>query len=174
MSITDELREWAEDNTLKDIVLTTYPPQHAVHGVLETLLRIADRIDAKHGQMADFCERLERAVTDREDVTLWGVDYTALPIDADGVPIHIGDRVENNERVARIVLTDGSWEPSVYIEKLPNVLHEHFCNEISHYHEPTVEDVLREFAFQIGQSATDDDIVAEYAAKLRLAEGEDE
>ena len=33
-----------------------------------------------------------------------------------------------------------------------------------------VEDTLREFAFQIGQSATDDGIVAKYAAKLRMAE----
>ena len=91
-----------------------------------------------------------------------------LPVDADGEVIHIGDRVENNERVVRIVLTDGSWEPSVYVEKRPNVLCEYFCNEISHHHEPTVEDVLREFAYGLGVSVADS-YVAAAATKLRLA-----
>jgi hypothetical protein len=102
-------------------------------------------------------------------------EYVTLPKDADGVPIHIGDRVENNERVVRIVLTDESWEPSVYVEKLPNVLHEHFCHEISHYHAPTVEDVLRRFlgecesASALGYTDMPQDIFDTYAAKLRLA-----
>ena len=180
MGITDELREWAEDNTLRDRVLTTYPPQHAVYGVLETLLRIADHIDAEHERaMADA--ELAAAPTEAQ-MEEWG--YVKLPVDAEGKVIHIGDRVENNERVVRIVLTDGSWEPSVYVEKLPNVLHEYFCNEISHYHEPTVEDVLREFAQEMSENmgmytgeAIDADewrdadakTVEKFAAKLRLA-----
>lgn len=99
-------------------------------------------------------------------------NYVELPKDADGETIHIGDRVEDNERVARIVLTDGSWEPSVYIEKLPNVLHEYFCNEISHYHKPTVEDVLEEFFGKANLpdgTQTRAELIAEYAPKLRLA-----
>lgn len=72
--------------------------------------------------------------------------YMQLPVDADGVPIHINDRMENDERVARIVLSDGEYEPSVYLEKLsrPRVLHEYFCHEISHFNPRTVEDVLRD------------------------------
>lgn len=98
--------------------------------------------------------------------------YQLLPVDADGEVIHLGDRMENNERVVRIVLTDGSWEPSVYVEKLPNVLHEYFCNEISHYHEPTVEDVLTKMLEQaVGYSDAHTTVAAnaivEYAAKLR-------
>lgn len=170
MAITDELRKWAQ------ILGATHDSK---------LYEIADTIDAAHrsaleklaaqldetSDMREFCERIEQAATNREDVTLWGVDYTPLPVDADGVSIHIGDRVENNERVERIVLTDGSWEPSVYVEKLPNVLHEYFCNEISHYHAPTVEDVLREFAREIDADAygITDAKVAEFAAKLRMA-----
>jgi hypothetical protein len=106
--------------------------------------------------------------------------WVRLPKDADGEYIHIGDRVENNERVVRIVLTDDSWEPSVYIEKLPNVLHEHFCNEISHYHAPTVEDVLRDFGVDIAHALDADQdatvpeaIIAEYAKRLTLVEMED-
>jgi hypothetical protein len=161
MRIPDELRKWAGDNTLQDMVLTTYPPQHAVHGVLETLLRIADRIDIAHKHAIGY-------VDDRDPETMAENGWVRLPKDADGEYIHIGDRVENNERVARIVLTDGSWEPSVYIEKLPNVWHEYFCNEISHYHAPTVEDLLREFAYGLGVPVADSYIAAS-AAKLRLA-----
>lgn len=170
MSITDELRKWAEDNTLQDRVLTTCPPQHAVHGVLETLLRIADRIDIAHKHAIGY-------VDDRDPETMAENGWVRLPKDADGEYIHIGDRVEDNERVVRIVLTDGSWEPSVYIETLPNVLHEYFCHEISHYHEPTVEDVLREFYVYAERGKerhredVDDAVLAEYAAKLKLVEG---
>ena len=90
MGVTDELREWAKDNTLQDMVLTTYPPQHAVHGVLETLLRIADRIDAEH----------QKAVTAAHSngITEYGSmvarEYVKLPVDADGVPVRVGDVVE--------------------------------------------------------------------------------
>lgn len=71
--------------------------------------------------------------------------HIELPKDMDGEYIHIGDRVEDNEKVARIVLTDSSWEPSVYVYKLPNVLHEYFCNEIGHYKEPdTAESIVRD------------------------------
>lgn len=174
MSITDELRVYAD--------LCDGPTG-------KSLRVIADRIDAEaednerfRREAEPFCDRLREAHAERADVTLFGVDYTALPLDADGMPIHIGDRMENNERVARIVLTDDSWEPSVYLEKLPNVLHEYFCNEISHYHAPTVEDVLLEackayhglmvegmsdFAHDMPAPS---EIISEYAAKLQLRE----
>ena len=165
MGITDELRKWW---------VRKFPVMDKeLH---EDFTAIADRIDAEHDEMHDFCERLERAVTNREDVTLWGVDYTALPLDADGVPVHIGDRVENGERVSRIVLTDGSWEPSVYVEMLPNVLHEHFCHEISHYHAPTVEDVLMDLLGEWsdeGNDATPTELAEKYAKRLTLADGKD-
>ena len=93
--------------------------------------------------------------------------HMELPKDADGEYIHIGDRMEDNERVARIVLTDDSCEPSVYLEKLPSVLHEYFCHEVHHYHKPTVEDVLREFGDEVRMCCDTEDTIAEYAAKLR-------
>lgn len=183
VSITDELRPFFAD--------------HFAGDTLRYANRLADRIDAacrdkcaasyasgfsdgesvaEDADCREFAKRLEEAAFRRDDVTLFGVDYAPLPVDADGVPIHIGDRVENNERVMRIVLTDGSWEPSVYIEKLPNVLHEHFCFEISHYHALTVEDVLDELFGKANLpdgTQTRAEIIAEYAAKLRLAgEGE--
>ena len=162
MSITEELREfaWAE-----------CPSKH-----IERIIGIADRIDQQHEECAGFCRRLEDAASKGEEATLFGTDYVPLPKDADGETIHLGDELEEG-KVARIVLTDSDWEPSVYVYKLPNVMHEYFCNEISHYHEPTVEDVLREFAERVCDSGHQwgldaADTIAEYAAKLRLA-GED-
>ena len=171
MSITDELREWA----------------HGFNGPWrrneEMLLNIADRIDERvknirfnehhkgyQDGIMDGCSHYDPEHT--ECMVSEENAYIKLPVDADGEVIHIGDRVENNERVVRIVLTDGSWEPSVYVEKLPNVLHEYSCNEISHYHEPTVDDVLREFGDWYAHTkggCDEDGIIAEYAAKLRLA-----
>lgn len=161
MSITDELRNYTEEQ-IKWLDMTK------VH--YHKLLSIASRIDAEH----------EKAITAAHSngITEYGSmvsrEYVKLPVDADGEVIHLGDRVENNERVVRIVLTDGSCEPSVYVEMLPNVLHERFCNEISHYHEPTVEDVLTKMLEQaVGYSDAHTTVaanaIAEYAAKLRLA-----
>ena len=124
-------------------------------------------------EVLGYVDAIERELEER---------YVALPKDADGETIHIGDRVENNERVARITLTDDSWEPSVYIEKLPNVLHEYFCNEVSHYHEPTVKDVLEKALNEAAMldrnegywpSAADiTNLVNELAPKLQLREEE--
>ena len=113
-------------------------------------------------QLTAIADRIDEALAER---------YIELPKDADGEYIHIGDRMENNERVARIVLTDDSWEPSVYLEKLPNVLQEHFCHEISHYHAPTVEDVLEELLLEYDRDdseVTIGEIIERFAAKLQL------
>lgn len=112
MSITDELRRW--------VGIYEHEVDYMLTSRQATQLReIADCIDAEY----------QKAIWELNNLADASV---LLPVDADGVPIHIGDRVENNERVVRIVLTDDSWEPSVYVEKLPNVLHEYFCHEVSH------------------------------------------
>ena len=127
-----------------------------------------------------FCDGLRKATAECADVTLFGVDYIALPVDADGVPIHIGDVMEwcdsgetlTVEGIGRDVLfyTDGEnaeWTAA---------------RNKRHNYEPTVETTLQEFADEVwnrcceGATASDsgiDGLVAECAAKLRLA-GEDE
>lgn len=130
------------------------------------------REDAKGA--VEFADRLCRASERREDVTLWGVDYTPLPEDADGVPIHVGDVMEwiDEPDVSRVVSSiqlagDGWW---VYINgtgRRPD--------KYRHHHAPTVEDVLREFGAgwyeQMSGPETFDiaDYVERYAARLRLA-----
>ena len=75
-SITDELREYAKGRT-------DYRPR-------ERLLAIADRIDAEHERgMADA--ELAAAPTESQMAEL---GWAKLPVDADGVPIHAGDTVE--------------------------------------------------------------------------------
>ena len=101
-------------------------------------------------------------------------DMVPLPVDADGVPIHVGDVVVNDDckvpyRIGSMkVYDDGTWDVGE-CGMVPHLCH--------HYHAPTVEDVLTEFTAKLierneltnGGAQT----IAEYAAKLRLA-GEDE
>ena len=76
MSITDELREFADEFERTEW-----------NGLAERAREIADRIDAEH----------ERAVTAAHSngITKYGSmvarEYVKLPVDADGVPWHIGD-----------------------------------------------------------------------------------
>ena len=123
-----------------------------------------------------FCDRLREAAAECADVTLFGVDYIALPVDADGVPIHVGDVLTDGEYTFRVdelaAFGDGSW--SIRNED-GNAW---AACDITHHHAPTVEDVLREFTDEVwnrcceGATASDsgiDGLVAECAAKLRLA-----
>ena len=147
------------------------------------LVDLLDNIDAIHkaledanAEMREFCNRLEDAAKKRKDLTLYGVDYTALPLDADGVPIHVGDVVKGEKvgggfcepfEVVGYIMSNGELEP----------MDEHKCPRrrkyLHHHHEPTVEDVLREMADRCYADEDEprdrDAIVAEYAAKLRLA-----
>ena len=166
MSITDELRNYAN---------------HRIDVTRDPLLVIADHIDVAHrsaleklaaqldetSDMRDFIGRIEQAAANREDVTLWGVDYVPLPVDADGVPIHVGDVMEMDDEpfeVRRIEL-DESGEWTMRDRMGIGHLYAHLYR---HHHEPTVEDVLREFAYGLGVSVADSYIAAS-AAKLRLA-----
>ena len=70
--------------------------------------------------------------------------YMELPVDADGVPIHVGDAMDDG-KVAKMVISDDG-EHSVYVYKLPNVLHELYCYETAHAKPDPVKELLEEFA----------------------------
>ena len=152
MSITDELREYfgKSKGPFTDYVLS-----------------IADRIDVEHERQLGV---LYRDMSDAE--------WIRLPVDADGVPIRIGDvltddaEFKSEGKVMRLMLEDEGWmvglgcagwsEPSIH--------------EWHHYHAPTVEDVLTEFGIDWEHESDCEDraaLLKEYAAKLRLAETED-
>lgn len=133
----------------------------------------------------DFDQRLEACVDKREDVTLFGVDYTPLPVDADGVPIHVGDVMDGYSKTIEVVELRIGRSGWVLISRDGNGYAD--CAAFTHHHAPTVEDVLREFAQEMNENLgmytgeaidadewheADERTIAEYAAKLRLA-GED-
>ena len=171
MSITDELREYANIETDRDIYAGA------------RLYKIADRIDAEHEADVSTACRLAAGL-DNDALAKRG--YIALPMDADGVPIHVGDMVEDAgvreivKRVMQIRYTLGtSSKPPIVLtsiitdaSQLPQK-----PNSYRHHHAPTVEDVLREFGISWEYESDCEDraaLLKEYAAKLRLAEEVDE
>jgi len=192
MSITDELREWMR------VVLTDDDPAHA----------IADRIDAEHQKALDewkaengqmwlkgysecHAELMEGNETLASDLERCG--WVRLPLDADGVPIHVGDEMEpisvKYDRFGVVTLCmdtrDGRW--SLLTDLDGEWSHDELC-QLRHYTPPTVEDILMEFHERMDELGTTDqcvgsdrayavdallreraELVAEYAAKLRLA-----
>ena len=99
-----------------------------------------------------------------------------LPTDADGEPIHIGDVMEWCDSGETLTVEGIGRDVLFYIDG-ENAEWTAARNK-RHHHEPTVEDVLREFTDEVwnrcceGATASDsgiDELVAECAAKLRLA-----
>ena len=148
-------------------------PKVRYKDVREKLDAIADRIDAAH----------ERDVTMArgEAVTELGYkvvsEYVRLPVDARGEPIRMGDVMDPRVdylfdgkpfTVRALVLCEDGWEAAD--GRFGN---RYEPDSLRHHHAPTVEDVLREFAEGLGVPVADS-YVAASAAKLRLAEGEDE
>lgn len=162
MSITDELREY-----VGDFYLFRYKD------VRESLTAIADRIDAEH-------QKAIRELNNLADASV------LLPVDADDVPIRVGDVMERGKARGHVIALMLSkypkkwggglhWGVQLEGEQAPTALDLTF----RHYRAPTVEDVLREFGSgwyeQMNGPETFDiaDYVERYAAKLRLAEGDE-
>ena len=169
MSITEELREYASN--LAGMLGAS------VTDVKSALEDIADRIDQEHdGEFFDMQREHDEWVHDRD------ANYIPLPKDADGEPIHVGDVMDSRVdylfdgkpfTVRALVLCEDGWE--VADGRFGN---RYEPDSLRHHHEPTVEDVLREFGRgwheRMNGPKTFDiaDYVERYAAKLRLA-GED-
>ena len=168
MSITDELRKIATKT-------------ECANGRCEKLYRgdlehIADRIDAEHErQCAESWMRGHDAwaAIDRSD-EMAEHGWIRLPKDADGVPIRVGDVLTDGEYKFKVfelaAFGDGSWS-------IRNEDGDAWAAcDVTHHHEPTVEDVLWEFASAYDRIGGEDDehqkylnLIAEFAAKLRLA-----
>ena len=98
--------------------------------------------------------------------------YMELPVDADGVPIRVGDELENGEY--RLKVTDMSWDGHywhVYHGSIAFAL----C-DCTHVKPRTVEDVLVEFygEFAKAKYGEDSEVLSHYADELRdlIKEGE--
>lgn len=160
MSITDELREyalgWDEGNRVR-----------------RDLTAIADRIDAEHErELAEQQDSLTVGMTPMTDENMAEGGWVRGPLDADGKMWRSGDMSDSRWGVIEgIAYEDGRWLVSGHDTSAPWIP----ADSIRHYYEPTVEDVLREFAEKItdsqipGVHPTYEESIAEYSAKLRLA-----
>jgi hypothetical protein len=121
-----------------------------------------------------FAERLEAAAAERADVTLFGVDYMALPLDADGEAIHAGDVLDGYGKTIEVVELRHGRSGWVLISRDGNGYAD--CAAFAHHHATTVEDLLREYALKCEEAGNSGPevkrIATEYAARLMLA-GED-
>lgn len=176
MSITDELRKEA---------LSFKNSHGAWSSIGEKLDHVADRIDAAHEE-ALVSSYFDGVFSDGE---LAENDFMRLPRSIEDKPINEHDKVDWRDHA-------GTWHENVTVVAVCNdgcyvmdgtVFHVH-KSDIRHRHAPTVEDVLMEFHERMDELGTTDqcvgseradavdallreraELVAEYAAKLRLA-----
>lgn len=157
--ITDELRKWAEKN---------------IHDNTRRLdiKAVADRIDEECARrQEDIIDETLGGLMKMTDENMAKNGWVRLPKDADGVPIHVGDVLTDGEYKFKVfelaAFKDGSWS----IRNEDGIAWAE-C-DVTHYHEPTVEDVLMEMLDAWGElpsNATNEAIIAEYAQKLQLRE----
>ena len=119
----------------------------------------------------EFAHRIEKCARNREDVTLFGVDYIALPVDAEGVQWRIGDVIAwpDGSGLKSVIGIGKDW--LFYVDSECEYKADWTVANDKH-HAPTVEDVLREFALAVCKDdalTIREGVVEEYAAKLRLA-----
>ena len=167
MSITDELRK--EARGFGRYVYTA--PQ------ADCLTAIADRIDAEHEakvsywQEASYKDGYDEGFASADDWLAQHEDAMAehgwyRSLCADRKPMLLGDRMEwanGTFTIRELKFTEDGC--TTWDSEHGYTVH---ANECRHHHEPTVEDVLREFAYGLGVPVADSYIAAS-AAKLRLA-----
>lgn len=162
MKSVEALRKWADG--LRGIWLD--PNDHSI--IVTTCDDMPPSIDCVNlrEHVNEILDGIDREVEER---------YTALPVDADGVPIRAGDVMEelsgHTFEVASLMAFGGSdnW---LVLSDPRNFSSFREPHDLRHHHAPTVEDVLREFLDNFHDAScieVEADVVAEYAAKLRLA-----
>lgn len=106
--------------------------------------------------------------------------YVELPKDADGEPIHVGERVQlignDPSTVSHMSLADDGWR--VYVKYDGGIgTGSGEPKRIRHYHEPTVKDVLQDMLNSLVLDPTSHvdtgAVIAEYAQRLQLREVDD-
>lgn len=177
MSITGELREYADTLSERAWYGATIPSPFNPHSgapigptkETEELYAIADRIDADHEKAVQ--EEFVRVYTSDADMEHDG--WIRLPRDADNEIVNAGDKLDGYNKTIEVMWLrlgrTGWWIIDEYGKSYA------CCDAFSHHHEPTVEDVLREFAGTLASAENNwgsdvNDAIAEYASKLQLKE----
>ena len=134
-------------------------------------MRSIDRLREWADELICHPTTLTRLTTIADEIEREVANMVPLPLDADGVPIHVGDVMENIVCPSVHREVTGVGVECFYGWDEGNGRYSQFdvaCYR--HHHAPTVEDVLREFAYGLGVPVADS-YVAATAAKLRLKEG---
>jgi hypothetical protein len=160
MSITDELRKFFDRYTMRK-------------DVYDELTAIADRIDAEHERA--MAEARAEGMQEGFAADKGPREFLEMPKDADGEYWFCGDKITLPDgNVVEIIGFGGDWlyyrVESVAITTFGRIR----AHDNRHYHTPTVEDLLREILFKAHiydkrEMELLPDLIAEYAAKLRLA-----
>ena len=135
-----------------------------------------DALKNENEEMRDFNYRVREAIRRHEDLTLWGADYTALPLDADGVPIHIGDVMDTS--TFGTVEVEGFIHSAIAFYNYNEDQQARLCTspaKLCHHHKPTVMDVLDELLMNWPDCEGPEDELAlkqRCAERLRLADGD--
>lgn len=169
MSITDELRTGGIYRPASNRRVFTE----------EELTAIADRIDAEHE--AACAEAYGNGVMS-VPIALDESQWVKLPVSEDGDVLHIGEVVDEKlpfggyaapAPIDTMELSRGAsgygWMVKLDAENRALIS----PKLLRHHHEPTVEDVLREFGDWYAHTkggCDEDGIITEFAAKLRLAD----
>lgn len=125
-------------------------------------------VDALRDSMAEPDWDDQAALDHLTDADLAEHGLVRLPVDAGGVPIHVGDVMEWYDSGETLTVEGIGRDVLFYIDG--ENAEWTAARDKRHHHAPTVEDVLREFAKGLGVPVADS-YVAAAAAKLRLAEG---
>ena len=188
--ITKGLRDYAKipwTTLSSDVILNYCDNIDAIHRTLEdenATLREQNaelrETVAEHArsnvEAVTFLDRLSDAVEKREEVTILGVDYAPLPLDADGMPVHVGDMMDTSS--FGTVEVEGFVHSAIafYNYEDPQA---RLCTspaKLCHHRKPTVVDVLRELWDEshddlVSYGPSDRDAIIErYAKRLQLAE----
>ena len=161
MSITEELRDWSMDAHAGWIISRVE---------LDALHAIADRIEAEHAKA------VERARMDGMDAT-FGNGWVKLPVDADGVPIRVGDVMEGEKigggfgepfEVVGYIMSNGELEP----------MDEHKCPRkhvyLRHHQPDSWERIIHDAFVESQEHFGSADAVAELVERCRRLAGDAE
>ena len=157
MTVTDDLRE--------------YTNRFIGSEDFRWLRTIADRIDAEYEtavrkKAAKMLTNISEYMSDED---LDEIGLVRLPPDANDEPIHVGDVMDGYGKAKSVIyllLDKKGW---IVYRDLGDSVRDTYA--LSHHHEPTVEDVLREFGewYLHAKGGCDEDgIVADFAKRLRL------
>ena len=170
MESIDRLRDWLKGRLLMG---NGWNELNEIADAIEREVK-ANRVDAYTKGYDEGFASADDLAAQHEDA-MAGHGWVRLPVDAEGVPIRIGERVQlvgnDPSTVSHMSLADDGWR--VYVKYDGGIgTGSGEPKRIRHHHAPTVEDVLREFVARTQMLGCVEDeyaLVAEYAAKLRLA-----